>query len=44
MDVFDLFNNPNFGMPEGLIGTAGAVVISTANTIRNVHLGMKLYF
>jgi hypothetical protein len=44
MEIFDLFNNSNFGMPNASIGTAGAGVISWANTERNIQLGMKLAF
>jgi hypothetical protein len=44
MEVFDLFNNSNFGMPNAAIGTAGAGIISSANTNRSVQLGMKLTF
>jgi hypothetical protein len=43
-DATDLFNNPNFGEPNTSIGTIGAGVISTANTERQIQLGLHLTF
>jgi hypothetical protein len=44
VDVFDLFNHPNFGQPNANIGTAGAGIISNANTSRNIQLTARLRF
>jgi hypothetical protein len=43
-DAYDVFNHPNFGMPDASIGTDGVGVISSANTNRNLQLGMMLSF
>jgi len=44
VDVFDLFNHPNFGQPNANIGTSGAGIISSANTSRNLQLTCRLRF
>jgi hypothetical protein len=44
VDVFDLFNHPNFGQPNANIGTSGAGIISGANTSRNIQLTAHLHF
>jgi hypothetical protein len=44
MDAYDVFNHPNFGMPNTGIGTPGVGVISSALTNRNIQLGAKLSF
>jgi hypothetical protein len=44
VDATDLTNNPNFGMPDNAIGTAGAGHIYYANTSRVIQLGGRLYF
>jgi hypothetical protein len=44
VDVFDLFNHPNFGQPNANIGTSGAGIISGANTSRNLQLTARLRF
>jgi hypothetical protein len=43
-DGTDFLNNPNFGEPNTSIGTAGAGIISTANTYRQFQLGARLTF
>ncbi len=44
VDAYDVFNHPNFGMPNASIGEAGVGVISSALTNRNLQLGAKLSF
>jgi hypothetical protein len=44
VDTFDLFNHPNYGQPNSNIGTAGAGIISSANTSRNIQLTGRLRF
>jgi hypothetical protein len=44
VDVFDLFNHPNFGQPNASIGTSGAGIISSANTNRNIQLTARFRF
>ena len=43
-DAYDVFNHPNFGMPDASIGTDGVGVISSSNTNRNLQLGVMLSF
>jgi len=43
-DAYDVFNHPNFGMPDASIGTDGIGVISSSNTNRNLQLGVMLSF
>jgi hypothetical protein len=43
-DAFDLFNHPNFMVPNGSIGTAGAGQITSALTSRNLQFGARLVF
>ncbi len=43
-DAFDLFNHPNFAVPNALIGTAGAGQITGADTSRNLQFGARLAF
>ena len=44
VDVFDLLNHPNLGQPNANIGTAGAGIMSSANTSRNIQLTGRLRF
>jgi carboxypeptidase family protein len=56
LEVFNLFNRPNFGLPSGAVFSAGAVagtgvvnptygrIISTRTTSRQIQLGLKLSF
>ncbi len=43
-DVTDILNNPNFGEPDASIGAAGAGVISSADSEREIQLGARLSF
>ena len=43
-DAMDVFNHPNFGIPDPDIGTAGAGQITSATTARNLQLGARLTF
>ena len=44
VDAYDIFNHPNFGMPDPTIDTSTSGQITTANTSRNLQLGAKLSF
>jgi hypothetical protein len=43
-DAVDLFNHPNFGLPDSAIGTLGAGVISSSSTSRTLQLGIHFTF
>jgi hypothetical protein len=43
-DAYDVFNHPNFGMPNASINVAGTGVISSALTQRNLQIGAKISF
>ena len=44
VDAYDIFNHPNFGMPDPHIGRSSVGVITSANTSRNLQLGAKFSF
>jgi hypothetical protein len=44
VDAYDLPNHPNFGQPNANIGTAGAGIISSANTSRNFEFTGRIIF
>lgn len=44
VDAYDIFNHPNFGMPDAHIGRSSVATITSANTSRNLQLGAKLSF
>ena len=56
LEVFNLFNRPNFGLPSGAVFSAGAVagtgvvnptygrIISTRTTSRQIQLAARLLF
>ncbi len=43
-DFYNVFNHPNFALPNYEIGTPGAGIIETALTARKIQLGMRLKF
>ncbi len=43
-EVFNLFNQVNWGNPGATLGTAGFGVISSADTMRRAELGVKFLF
>jgi hypothetical protein len=43
-EAYDVFNHPNFGMPDASINVGGTGVISSAITNRNLQLGAKISF
>jgi len=44
-EAFNLFNHPNFGLPNMAIGNAQVGIIGTVvNPERQIQLAMKLYF
>ncbi len=44
LDAVDALNSPNFGMPNGAIGTSDAGTITTANTNRKLQIGASMTF
>jgi len=43
-EVFNIFNQVNWGSPGTTLGTASFGVISSANTLRRAELGAKFLF
>jgi hypothetical protein len=43
-EVFNLFNSPNFGLPNRFVDQPAAGTISTAGAARQVQLGLRLAF
>lgn len=43
-EIFNLFNNVNFGNPNGVWGTANFGRITTAAPLRQIQLGARLLF
>ncbi len=39
--IFNLFNNTNFGQPDGNINNVTAGIISTADDARNMQFGLR---
>jgi TonB dependent receptor len=44
VDSYDVFNHPNFGLPDAYIGDATVGQITTSSTSRNLQIGAKLSF
>ena len=44
LETFNLFNNVNFGNPNGVYGTANFGRITTAGAMRQVQLGARFLF
>ena len=40
-EIFNLFNNTNFGQPDGNINNVTAGIISTADDARNMQFGIR---
>jgi Carboxypeptidase regulatory-like domain len=43
-EFFNIFNRPNFGVPNAVIGTSSAGQITGAGTPRDIQFGLKLDF
>jgi hypothetical protein len=43
-DAYNVFNHPNFALPNASIGTPGAGIISAAEPSRNLQLGARISF
>jgi hypothetical protein len=40
-EIFNLFNDTNFGQPDGNINNVTAGIISTADDARNMQFGLR---
>jgi hypothetical protein len=43
-EAYDLLNAPDFGIPDSVIGTSGAGIISSAGNSREIQFGLKVLF
>ncbi|MBI3684434.1 MAG: carboxypeptidase regulatory-like domain-containing protein [Acidobacteria bacterium] len=44
VELFNLFNHPNFGVPGAVFGAAGIGVVNSATPARQVQLGLRLVY
>ena len=44
LDFFDLFNHPNFNLPDNFLGSPTFGRISSARDPRHIQFGLKLLF